>query len=59
MSDTNGIIDLKKLSLTAIVVLDSKGRIVIPYKIRRNRNKKYMLFTIKDAIILQNVREGG
>lgn len=59
MSGTNGIIDLKKLTIIAIVVLDSKGRIVIPYKIRKGRSKKYMLFTIKDAIILQHVREGG
>lgn len=56
MNGDNGIIDLQKLSILAIVVLDSKGRIVIPYKIRKNRSTKYGLYATKDAIILKELR---
>lgn len=57
MNGTNGIIDLKKLSILAIVVLDSKGRIVIPHKIRKHRSTKYGLYATKDAIILQDLKQ--
>ncbi len=56
MNGTNGIIDLNNLSISAIVVLDSKGRIVIPHKIRKGRSTKYGLYATKDAIILQELR---
>lgn len=56
MNGESGIIDLKKLSILSIVVLDSKGRIVIPHKIRKGRSVKYGLYATKDAIILQDLR---
>ena len=56
MNGDNGNIDLKELSIEAIITLDEKGRFLIPYKIRKKRTKKFGLFVTKNALILQDLK---
>lgn len=55
MNGKNGIIELQKHEIVAIIELDSKGRALIPYKIRIKRAKKFGLYVTKNAIVLQDI----
>ena len=55
MNGTNGTINIKTKDIIAIVKLDSKGRIVIPYNIRKKRSNKFGLYVTEKAIVLQDI----
>ena len=55
MNGKNGIIKLNKHEIVAIIELDSKGRALIPYKIRSKRGKKFGLYVTDKAIVLQDI----
>lgn len=56
MNGIKGKIDLAAIGMSALVTMDSKGRLVIPYKIRKGRSTKFGLYVTDKGIFLQYLK---